>query len=98
MKPRNRLLYCRYLDPEDRLPGGRIHLLDGSLKAITSQQGIVEDVSEDGYDEDGDFVEHEAALEAGAWILHTAFKRIPSTVGDDKHFFIHEDDVIAVLE
>lgn len=95
MKPRNRLLYCRYLDPEDTLPGGRIILLDLSKKAITSQQGVVEAVAEGGYDAEGDWVPMDPLVQKGAWILHTAFKRVPCA--DDKHFFVAEDDVVAVL-
>ena len=96
MIPRNRLLYCRYLDPEDRLPGGRIHLLDGSLKAITSQQGIIVSIGTDGRDDEGDPVPVDSRLQPGAWVLHTAFKRIPAP--EDGFFFVHEEDVVAVLE
>ena len=95
MIPRNRLLYCRYLDPVDTLPGGRIALLDGSLRAITAQQGIVEAVAAGGHDEDGIYQPTDPALKPGALILHVAFKRHPCA--DDKHFFVHEDDVVAVL-
>jgi len=95
MIPRNRLLYCRYLDPEDTLPGGKIILLDLSKKAITSQQGIIVSVGTAGRDEEGDPVPVDERLLPGTWILHTAYKRIPSD--NEGFFFVHEDDVVAVL-
>ena len=98
MIPRNRLLYCRYLDPVDTLPGGRIALLDGSLRAITAQQGIVEAVSAGGLDTEGDFVPMDERLKPGAWILHKGFTRTESPLPHDhQHFVVHEDDVVAVL-
>ena len=95
MTPRNRLVYCRYLDPVDTLPGSRIALLDGSLRAITAQQGIIEAVASGGYDDEGDWVPTDPALAPGRLLVHAPFKRIPTR--DDQHFFVHEDDVVAVL-
>ena len=35
----------------------------------------------------------------GAWILHKGFTRKESSLAHDhQHFFVHENDVIAVLE
>ncbi len=95
MIPRNRLIYCRYLETEDTLPGGKIVLLDGSKRAITSQQGRIVAAAAGGYDADGVWQPTDPRLCEGAWILHAAFKRQPAREPD--HFWVHEDDVLAVL-
>ena len=73
--PTGGLILCRYLDTEDTLPGGKIHLLDRAKQDITAQQGIVESVGPGYYDEDGDFVPMDPDLTKGTWILHRAFAR-----------------------
>jgi len=93
--PTGGLILCRYLDTEDTLPGGKIHLLDRAKQDITSQQGLVEAVGPGYYDEDGDFVPMDPDLTKGTWILHRAFAR--REAHEPEYFMIHANDVVAIL-
>jgi len=96
VKPLRRLLLCRELPVEDTIPGGRIALLPSTLAAITQQQAEVVAVGAGEFDEDGDYIASDPRLKPGTWILHKAFQRVAS--GNPDEFFIHEDDVVAILE
>ncbi len=80
---------------EEHYPGSPIVLLPDRIAMETKQQAEIVAAGPGDYDEDGDWVPTDPRLQPDAWIVYREFMRVP---GPDDLFFLHEDDVVAILE
>jgi co-chaperonin GroES (HSP10) len=97
MKPLGRRLLCRPVEVESNYPGSRIVLLPDRVALEVKQQAEIVAVGPGEWDADlAEFIPTDPRLQPGTWILHADFMRV--TVGDGDLFFLHERDVVAILE
>lgn len=96
MKPLGRRLHCRPVVAEEHYPGSPIILTPDRIALETKQVAEVIEVGTREYDPElEEYIPMDPRLQPGAFIVHADFQRVYL---DDGTFFLHENDVVAVIE
>ena len=85
IQPLGHRVLVKELDTEETLPGGKIIMLDDTLKYHTQSQAEVISAGKD----------CDPRLKKGAWILHKPFARAKGP--QDNVYWVNEEDVVAVI-